>query len=206
MPPRIVKEVAVRRSEIIGVATELFATRGYTSTTIADILDAAGIAKGGFYHHFASKDEVFVACVDRIAADLADQFVTALQDASLRPRERVLAYVRLGYTGGAADRSGIVHELHVHGGHELHARVIDGVQARVLPAFAQAIAQGRDDGDYDFDGDPIVMSVAVVGMLRALHERYAHAPDATALVPQELVVPLVERMLGVEAAIGRSTP
>lgn len=204
---RVVKAVAVRRSEIIGVATELFASRGYSDTTIADILEAAGIAKGGFYHHFASKDEVFAACVDRLARGLADLFVTALEDASVRPRERVLAYLRLGYTrGDLADRSDIVDDLHVHGGHELHSRVIDGVQERVIPAFAHAIALGRDEGEYDFEGDSMVVSVAVIGMLRALHERYAHAADATTLVPPELTVALVERALGAKARTERSIP
>ena len=39
----------------------------------------------------------------------------------------------------------------------------------------------------------------------ARDERYAQAPDATALVPPELAIALVERTLGVEAGIERST-
>ncbi len=39
----------------------------------------------------------------------------------------------------------------------------------------------------------------------ARDERYAKAPDATALVPPELAIALVERTLGVEAGIERST-
>ena len=205
MPPRVVKQAEIRRSEIIDVATELFATRGYSSTTMNDILEAAGITKGGLYHHFASKDEVFAACVDRLAAGLATRFVTVLEDVSLRPRERVHAYIRLGYTGGdLGRRSAIVRDLHVHGGRGLHASVIDGVQDQVVPAFARAIDQGRNEGDYTFEGDPTVISVAIIGMLRAVHERYASEPDATELLPQELVIGLVERTLGVRSGVDGS--
>lgn len=211
MSPRVVKQAEVRRSEIIGVATELFATRGYADTTMTDILDAAGITKGGLYHHFASKDEVFAACVDRLAAGLASRFVAVLDDASLRPRERVRGYIRLGYTdsGDLGDRAVIVHDLHVHdphvhGGRGLHASVIDGVQEQVVPAFARAIDQGRSEGDYTFEGDPTLVSVAVIGMLRAVHERYASEPNATELVPPELVIAMVERTLGVRSGVDGS--
>jgi AcrR family transcriptional regulator len=206
MSPRVVKQADVRRSEIIGLATELFATRGYSNTTMTDILDAAGITKGGLYHHFASKDEVFAACVDRLAATLASRFVSVLEDASMRSRERVQAYIRIGYIGSSdlGSRSAIVHDLHVHGGRGLHASVIDGVQEQVVPAFARAIDQGRSEGDYTFGGDPTVVSVAVIGMLRAVHERYASEPDATKLVPPELVIAMVERTLGVQSGVDGS--
>ncbi|MBP8921041.1 MAG: TetR/AcrR family transcriptional regulator [Micropruina sp.] len=205
MAARVVKKAAVRRAEVVDVAIELFARRGYEGTTVTDILQAVGMAKGGFYHHFASKDEVFDACVERLAEDLATSFVAVLQDAAQSPRGRILAYLRLGYTGGEhADRSLIAHDLHLHRGQDLHARVIDGVQERVALVFAETLAQGRDEGDFDFEGDPLVVSVAVIGMLRGLHERYAREPDAAERVPLPLVVGLVERTLGASTAI-RST-
>jgi AcrR family transcriptional regulator len=208
MSPRVVKQAEVRRSEIIDVATELFAARGYDGTTMTEILEAAGITKGGLYHHFASKDEVFAACVDRVAAGLASRFVTVLEDASMRPRARVLAYLRLGYTSSddLGSRSAIVHDLHRHGGRGLHENVIDGVQEQVVPAFARAIEQGRNEGDYAFEGDPAMVAVAVIGMLRAVHERYASEPDATELVPPELVIAMVERMLDVRSRVDGSLP
>ena len=38
---------------------KLFSVKGYESTSLTDILDAAGTSKGGFYNHFKSKDELF---------------------------------------------------------------------------------------------------------------------------------------------------
>lgn len=201
MPPRVVKERDVRRSEIVDVATELFTEHGYAGTTVADILRATGMAKGGFYHHFTSKDDVFAACVDRIASHLASAFVAALEDASGPARERIRAYVRHGYTAvDPSSRRGIVHDLHVHGDPDLHRQVIDGVEERVVPAFARTVAEGRDSGDFAVDGDPTVVAVAVVGMLRSLHERFAAVEDAAVRVPFDVVVELVERALGVSTA------
>jgi AcrR family transcriptional regulator len=49
------------RGAIIDAARELFAARGFEQTSIADILELAGISRGALYHHFAAKEDVFAA-------------------------------------------------------------------------------------------------------------------------------------------------
>ena len=51
-----------RRDELLAIAAELFATKGFRRTTVRDIADAAGILSGSLYHHFDSKE----AMVDEI--------------------------------------------------------------------------------------------------------------------------------------------
>jgi AcrR family transcriptional regulator len=46
------------RERVLDAAIELFAKQGYDGTSVAQVLARAGVAKGGFYHHFASKDEL----------------------------------------------------------------------------------------------------------------------------------------------------
>ncbi|MBQ8555030.1 MAG: TetR/AcrR family transcriptional regulator [Clostridia bacterium] len=55
-----------RRQEILTVAEKLFCAKGYEATSVQDILDVLHASKGGFYHHFASKEEVLkTLCVQR---------------------------------------------------------------------------------------------------------------------------------------------
>jgi AcrR family transcriptional regulator len=54
----------VRRAEVVAVATRLFAEKGYDSTTIADICEAAEIGKGALYHYIDSKEDLLVAVFD----------------------------------------------------------------------------------------------------------------------------------------------
>jgi AcrR family transcriptional regulator len=44
------------RARILTSAVDLFAERGYDGTSVAQVIARAGVAKGGFYHHFASKE------------------------------------------------------------------------------------------------------------------------------------------------------
>lgn len=49
------------KDKIINSAYELFAEKGYDKTTVAEIINKADCSKGGFYHHFKSKDEIIEA-------------------------------------------------------------------------------------------------------------------------------------------------
>jgi AcrR family transcriptional regulator len=49
------------KQRIIMEALRLFSLKGFLSTSIQDILVAAGASKGGFYNHFKSKEELFFA-------------------------------------------------------------------------------------------------------------------------------------------------
>lgn len=75
--------VSARRAEILRIAGERFAQRGYAGTTVRDIAEAAGLTSGSLYHHFESKeamlDEILrgflgelVASFERIHAEARD--------------------------------------------------------------------------------------------------------------------------------------
>ena len=51
--------------ELMTSAIELFGTKGFASTSVAEITDNAGYAKGSFYRHWNSKDELFLQIVEQ---------------------------------------------------------------------------------------------------------------------------------------------
>jgi AcrR family transcriptional regulator len=52
------------RARIIEAAIKLFSARGYNAASVDDICEVAGISKGAFYHHFESKQALFLALLD----------------------------------------------------------------------------------------------------------------------------------------------
>lgn len=72
--------VRSRRDEILAIAAQLFARKGYRGTSMRDIGEASGVLGGSLYHHIKSKDALFVelhngaldAAEARIAAAVAD--------------------------------------------------------------------------------------------------------------------------------------
>ena len=52
------QRAAVTREKLVKSATELIRRNGYTATTIDDICERSGVTKGGFFHHFKSKEDL----------------------------------------------------------------------------------------------------------------------------------------------------
>lgn len=76
MPPRL--SANARREQLLEVALEVFAKRGYHATSMNDVADAAGVTKPVLYQHFVSKRELFLALLD----DVGDQLITAISKAT----------------------------------------------------------------------------------------------------------------------------
>ena len=51
---------------ILDTASTLFLQKGYDKTTLQDIINATKLSKGAIYHHFASKEAIIIAVVDRV--------------------------------------------------------------------------------------------------------------------------------------------
>ncbi|MDD4850517.1 MAG: TetR/AcrR family transcriptional regulator [Gemmiger sp.] len=50
---------------IITTSAKLFAEKGYDKTSMQDIADTLGMSKGGIFHHFSSKEDIFNAAMER---------------------------------------------------------------------------------------------------------------------------------------------
>lgn len=79
------------RQRIIAKAAPLFNQQGYSGSSLADIMAATGLKKGGIYNHFASKDELALAVFDYNWGLLRDQYDQAIQTAGESPTAQLLA-------------------------------------------------------------------------------------------------------------------
>lgn len=84
-----------RRQQILTLARDVFARRGYHATKIDEIVAAAGIARGTFYLYFEDKRAIFEEIVDRTIARLGLAIVRVdPRDASRTVAEQVRDNIR----------------------------------------------------------------------------------------------------------------
>jgi AcrR family transcriptional regulator len=82
---------ADRRSEILALATEAFLTHGYAGASMADLARAVGIQKASLYHHFPSKEALFIACVTEGYEGAVRRLEDIREDAALSDAARIRA-------------------------------------------------------------------------------------------------------------------
>ncbi|ERI92446.1 transcriptional regulator, TetR family [Clostridiales bacterium oral taxon 876 str. F0540] len=92
MAPKISDEAKIlRRNIIIDHAMKLFSKKGFTETSMDDIVKASGISKGGIYNYFKSKEEIFLAIAeDRFAQrhKLVQSFTSNMSN-----KEKLIKYI-----------------------------------------------------------------------------------------------------------------
>jgi AcrR family transcriptional regulator len=86
------------RAALLDEATALFAERGYAGTSLEDVASASRVTRGAVYHHFASKQALFEAVLDRQEVRVTDEVVAAAGatadpwDAAMRALDTYLAH------------------------------------------------------------------------------------------------------------------
>lgn len=73
------------RARILDAAMEVFAAEGFNGASINAIASAAGFTKGAVYSNFESKDELFLALIDRQITQRAEAVLASLADVSGDP-------------------------------------------------------------------------------------------------------------------------
>jgi TetR/AcrR family transcriptional regulator, transcriptional repressor for nem operon len=82
------------KTRLIDAAMTIVRKKGYSATSIDDLCKAAGVTKGAFFHHFASKEALAVAGAEQWTAR-AEQLIFTLPDWTRieDPLERLLAHI-----------------------------------------------------------------------------------------------------------------
>jgi TetR/AcrR family transcriptional repressor of nem operon len=80
------------REHLIDIGLGLMHKNGYNATGLADILNAADVPKGSFYHHFDSKEDFAAAALERYGIREREHAAAVLSDTTISPVKRLRRY------------------------------------------------------------------------------------------------------------------
>lgn len=81
-----------KRDLILAKGAEVMTRRGYHGAGVQEIVQAAGVPKGSFYHYFESKEDFARQALQSVYLLRLQRYAEALANAKLSPRERILSY------------------------------------------------------------------------------------------------------------------
>ncbi len=141
---RTVKNPETRRTEIIQTARRLFQTREYEKTTMQDVMEELGIAKGTIYYYFKSKEELLEAVIDQMSFEVAERLQKVVESAEGSALDRLQQLIAAGDI--ADENPEIMHQLHNPRNAGMHAAMMAAAVKCSAPFYAQVIQQGCDEG------------------------------------------------------------
>ena len=148
MVMRVVKTAEERKNEILDVAEQLFAEKGFDNASTNDIINKIGIARGTLYHHFASKEEILDAMVERMTSQSISRAAAVIADKSVPLLERLsAAVISLSLNSGAGAE--VFEQIHRPQNALLHQKMQERLMSGVVPLIAKLVEAGNADGTFD---------------------------------------------------------
>ncbi len=144
---RIVKNAEERKNEILDAADELFCLKGFDGTSTNDILEKVGIARGGLYHHFKSKEDIMDALIERYKVRLLGAAREIAADRSIPVNERIMRAVMAMNISGGSGRE-IIKHIHKPQNALMHQKLQKVIISGVTPILAEIIREGIEQGQF----------------------------------------------------------
>jgi AcrR family transcriptional regulator len=143
----VTKDPDVRRDELLNIALDLCREHGFEAMNVEQVTQAAGVAKGTFYHYFASKDAMLEQLVARFGEALFDELSAAVATAGGTGADRIKALMQAAgaYKLGQADITYATF-LYADGNLALRHRLYGAWRNRAREVLLPVIREGAADG------------------------------------------------------------
>lgn len=192
IPTRLV--ASARRELIEAKAAQLFAERGYASTTVDDIVRAAGVTKPMLYRHFDSKKHLYIALLEHYRDELAAAPLSRLVEGAGDPRSRVPAMIDawLAHIEQNPHAARLLFQPDMTGDPEVRAvqRELHGRQRAADVALLHEFAPGLPKAEIEPLGEAIRSCLAGLALWWVDH------PDVPRAVMLAVMMRVVDGVLG----------
>ena len=144
-------------------AWELFDTKGYEETTVNEIIEKAGIAKGTFYYYFKSKDEVLNAVIERGFENQIQGLRHIVDDNSINAIEK---FKKILYENEKmhSDHNGLIEYLHKKENVVMHQKSLIHSIKKYAPVISEIISQGISEKLFKTEYQLELAEFLLVGM------------------------------------------
>lgn len=161
------------RERIIKESIELFDKKGFSKTSIQDIVDTIGVTKGTFYYYFKSKQELLMDIHLTYIKDLLKEQEMILNDETISCKEKVKKLIYL-----------IIKDIREHGKSarvfNREVRHLDEQQLKLINSYRKefrfrlqkVFEEGMENGEFRKDLRSDIVIFGILGMVNRSYQWY----------------------------------
>ena len=159
-----------RRGTLVDAAFGVFMRKGVAASSVDDIVEAAGVAKGTFYLYFQTKDDAINAVAERVVDGVAGAVEAVATGPGLSPVDRLLSLGgSVGQVGAEPNERELIDILHRPENRAIHDRLMERVVARLLTTVESIVSDGITQGQFAHQ-DPHLAAGFVLASFTSLHD------------------------------------
>lgn len=204
MERRLTARGRERRRELLDFATERFATRGYHSTSVTDIIEGIGVGKGVFYWYFSSKEELFLEILREAMVNLRK----SQQDAIANEPDAVHR-IEIGIRSSLAwldTHRNLFALLEFAASEERFGPALRQGQEVAVADVARQVKKGMAEGRIRH-GDPELLTHAILGVTNQLTRVFLHERgDKGSAIADDAVAFCLGGLLGQDKILSSALP
>ena len=172
------KPVPTGALSILEAATELFARDGYECVSVASIADQAGVCKANIFHHYASKEVLYLEVMRKASAEHAETTEALLKEdcSSIEKLQRLTEFDIKTMIENEQRTRLILRELGEPGDTTVR-RLAHQVFRRNFELVIELFKQGQKNGEFRADFDPVATGIAWCGSKNAFFTCRETMPD-----------------------------
>ncbi|MFA9558314.1 TetR/AcrR family transcriptional regulator [Evansella sp. AB-rgal1] len=160
------------KGRITEAALQLFELHGYHAVTVDRIVQESGTSKGGFYHHFKTKDELLYTIHDSFITYVIDKAQEAYETKTT-PTERLYATVKSFVMMFELYRSHVTvfYQEHLYLAPE-YSKLMKQKRDKYKEMMFRIVQEGREAGEFRQEIPVPIMSMSIFGMINWTYKWY----------------------------------
>lgn len=181
-----------RKQELLGIAYRMFLEKGYEKTSVDEIINEAGIAKGTYYYYFESKEATLEAVIDMMINEEVIRAKEVLASQMEIPQKLVSVIYALR---PAQDEQVIADALEAKENIIMHDKINRRIVEEARPIIAEVVKEGISQGLFSCTNVEERVKMLLILSQHVFNDGEFSDRDV------EVYIDLVEKTLGAEAGM-----